>query len=244
MKPEKININPPTGAEKIEVVFRETNSVNELEVKAPLKIALIGVPGSIATFLAKRVSLLDQKECHVVVNREKLSMMLVINESDFYNSGSVTDKLEYHHKLKEFGINLGKTWEPNLLGQFFKLNRVYFEDRTENMTVVAALKDFKAKVGVSIEKMKNESGSFADNYSGAVTSNLPGSFKLNIPVFKGMPKESLEVEFFAHVNGRDVELELMSPGAVQTLEEVRDSVFDMQITSIREIAPDIPIIEQ
>lgn len=239
----KINVVFQPGVEKAELVIREVDTVNELQVVSPEKIKITGVPGTIRNFLDKRINELDQKKCHVLIDRDNNCIGLILNESDYYTKGSVTERLEFHPKLVEFGINMKKAWDPTELGQFFKMNRTYFHDRAENMAIVATLKDFKAKVDISIEKMKNENGSFADNYSGAVTSNLPGEFKLNIPVFKGSDRETLEVEIWANVTGRDVSLQLVSPGAVNFMEEERDKILDFQKERIIEVAPDVAIME-
>ena len=121
----------------------------------------------------------------MIVNKEKLSILLVINENDGYLKGNILGKLEQHPKFIEFGINSGKDWDPSQLGQFFKMNRFYFADQSENMSLVSILKNFEAKIDSTIEKQKLEEGSFKDNYSAVVTSNLPGTFKLKIPLFKG-----------------------------------------------------------
>ena len=83
------------------------------------------------------------------------------------------------------------------------------------MKLVTELKNFEATVNSKVEKQKSEKGDFKDNYSGVVMSNLPEAFTLQIPIFKGMPAETIEVEFYASVNGRDVTLQLVSPGACQ-----------------------------
>lgn len=57
-------------------------------------------------------------------------------------------------------------------------------------------------------------------------------------------KLAIEVEFYASVNGRDVTLQLVSPGACQLLEDLRDRIIDEQVTRIRELAPEMAIIEQ
>ena len=75
-------------------------------------------------------------------------------------------------------------------------------------------------------------------------SNLPEAFTLQLPIFKGMPAESIEVEFYASVNGRDVALQLVSPGACQLLEDLRDKVIGDEVEKIRELSPEIAIIEQ
>ena len=82
-----------------------------------------------------------------------------------------------------------------------------------------------------------------DNYSQVVDSNLPKSFKLNIPLFKGFAQEEIEVEIYADVDGRDVSLSLVSAGANEAIEEYKNKVIDEQLEQIRQIAPDIVIIE-
>jgi hypothetical protein len=66
---------------------------------------------------------------------------------------------------------------------------------------------------------------------------------LNIPVFKNMQPEVLEVETFAQINGREVSFVLLSPAANQIIESVRDCTIDGQLSKIADIAPNIVIIE-
>lgn len=247
MQNENLIINMATEADKAEMIIREVNYVNELEVKEPVKLCIYGTIGAPYEFLQRRISEIDQinqKRCHILVSRQGLSIDLVTNENDYYNQNKVTGKLISHPKFIEFGINSGRDFEPAELGQFFKMNRVFFADRSENMKIVSLLKSFTATVNTSIEKEKNQNGSFNDTYTGVVNSNLPGAFKLKMPLFKGRPAEEFEVEIYANVNGRTVSLQLFSPGAVQALEEIRDAIIDEQIGLIRELAPEIAIIEQ
>lgn len=91
--------------------------------------------------------------------------------------------------------------------------------------------------------MRSESGDFADSYSGVVNSNLPKSFKVNLPIFKGVQADEFEVEFYANVDGKSFTLMLVSPGAMQAIEDIRDKVIDEQLDLIKALAPDIAIIE-
>jgi hypothetical protein len=245
MEDKKVVLNLPEGT--TEVVLREGAAAKVLDPQPPVKIDLAGVIGAPAEFLAKRVSeaqQIDPKRCHVLVDREKISITLITAENDAYTTGRVVGALSIHPKFAQFGINFGKGWEPNELGQFFKMNRAFFPDKAANMKLVTDLKNFEANVATTIEKQRSEKGDFKDNYSGVVTSNLPEAFAVQIPIFKGMPAETIEVEFMASVNGRDVTLHLISPGATQLLEELRDRVIDEQIERIRELSPEIAIIEQ
>lgn len=247
METERLQVNFTEGVTKAELIVREVAKVNELEVKAPVKINLDGVIGSVAEYLSKRKSEQDQinqKRCHILVDREKISIKLIFNELDEYARGSVTGTLAMHPKFEEFGINTGKVWTPTELGLFFKMNRSFFSDKKENMNLVTDLMNFTATVNNSIERSAKESGDRTDKFVQTVNSNLPKAFSLNIPIFKGMSSENLEVETFASINGREVAFTLLSPAANQTLEEIRDKAIDDQLKVIRELCPDIAIIEQ
>jgi len=245
MENEKIQINLGAGVTKAEVILREGAAIKELEPKAPIKTSLSGVIGAPVEYLTKRVETgqFTQERSHVIVNREKITLSLVINEDDEYNRGKVDGTLEFHPKFIEFGINTGKVWTPTDLGMFFKMNRAFFPDRSVNMKLVSELMNFTATVNNTIDRSVKENGDRTDNFAQVVNSNLPASFVLKLPIFKGKDSETLEVETFAQINGREVCFILLSPGANQTLEEVRDRAINEQLDNIKLIAPKIAIIE-
>lgn len=246
METEKMQFNiVSNNGEPVELIIREGKAPDLLPNLTPIKLNLTGTIGSPVEFLTRRPLYGNEfvVGSHVLVDRKNISIKLVIRENSQEDRGEITGKLEEHPKFKEFGINQGKSWEPNELGQFFKMNKFYFADASENMKLVTDLLNFEANITSKIEKQKSEKGDFKDNYSGAVTSNLPGKFNLKVPIFKGYNSDIIEVEFYAAVYGRTVGLMLVSPGANQLLESLRDNVLDEQINAIRELAPNIVIIE-
>ncbi|MEI6752386.1 MAG: DUF2303 family protein [Paludibacter sp.] len=257
MENEKLQIVLNEG--QTELVIREGNAQNVLDVKPPVKIGIIGTIGAPVEFLARRFELslkanhgevpemhnhFDHSRCHVIVDREEVSILLVIDEHDEYKRGTIVGKLTVHPAFQNFGINTGKRWEPNTLGQFFKMNRAFFLDKAENMKLVTLLKSFEATIDTKVEKEKKDSGSTKDNKVSVVNNNLPDNFFISIPMFKGEPANQIEVEFDATVNGSEISLQLCSPAANQLFEEMRDKTIDIQIQKIREIAPNMVIIEK
>lgn len=244
MSENKLNVVVPkdyNGA-PIEVVLREGQAPVALDPKEPCPVDITGIIDSPLRWLEKRVELIDQKQANITVSRDEMKISLVDRETDYYNNG-IVGILRPSKEMNEFGINSGKKWEPVKLSQFFKMHRAFFKDKSENMTLVSTLKNFKAKVNQDIERSKEENGSKVDNYSQVVDSNLPKSFKLNIPLFKGFACEEIEVEIYADVDGRDVSLSLVSAGANEAIEEYKNKVIDEQLDAIRQVAPDIVIIE-
>lgn len=230
-----------------EYTIREGKAPELLPVLKPVPVKISGTIRSVTEFLERRKDQEDQinqKRCHIIVNRENITILLIIHENDPYLKGEVKATLETHPKFEEFGINNGKVWTPTQLGLFFKMNRAFFTDKAENMRLVTELMNFTATVSNSIERSAKENGDKTDKFAQTVDSNLPKAFTLNIPLFKGKHSEQLEVETFAQINGREVGFILLSPAANQTMEEIRDKVIDDQILMIRLLCPDIVIIEE
>lgn len=240
----RINVVVPHGYDgtPIEVVVREGKAAVAIDPKEPKRIVIDGTIDAPQRWLEKRVELINQKKSNVIVNRDNMSLLLTVDETNYYQT-KIGGILQASKEMDEFGINTNKTWEPTKLSQFFKMHRAFFKDKTENMTLVSTLKNFKGKVNQDIERSKEENGSKVDNYSQVVDSNLPKSFKLNIPLFKGFANEEIEVEIYADIDGRDVSLSLVSAGANEAIEEYKNRVIDEQIEAIKQIAPDIVIIE-
>lgn len=244
MSENKLNVVVPkdySGA-PIEIILREGKAAEQLPNREPINVEINGTIDTPLRWLEKKVELIDQKKAYISVSRDDMSIALVDKENGYY-SNNIAGGLEASKEMKAFGINADKRWEPIKLSQFFKMHRAFFKDKTENMTLVSTLKNFKAKVAQDIERSKEENGSKTDNYSQVVDSNLPKSFKLNIPLFKGFACEEIEVEIYADVDGRDVSLSLVSAGANETIEEYKNRVIDEQIEAIKVVAPDIAIIE-
>jgi len=245
MNSEKNLFVLPEGTK--EYTIREGKAPEQLPILKPVATKISGTIGAVVQFLSKRFDQPDQinqKRCCVMINREDITIVLILCENDPYLNGKVSAKLELHPKFQEFGINNGKVWTPTALGLFFKMNRAFFPDKAENMRLVSELMNFIATVNNSIEKSANEKGDRTDKFAQTVDSNLPKSFKLNIPIFKGVPAEQLEVETFASVSNREIGFILLSPAANQTMEEIRDNVIDTEIEKIKAICPDIAIIEE
>ena len=244
MSENKLNVVVPKdyNGTPIEVVLREGEAPVVLDPKEPERVVISGTIDTPFRWLEKRIELINQKVSNIIVNRDVMGIALTVDETNYYQS-DIRGELKTSKEMMEFGINTEKKWEPIKLSKFLKMHRAFFTDKSQNMMLVSTLKNFKAKVNQDIERRKEENGSKVDNYSQVVDSNLPKSFKLNIPLFKGFACEEIEVEIYADVDGRDVSLSLVSAGANEAIEEYKNKVIDEQLEQIRQIAPDIVIIE-
>lgn len=139
MENEKMQVNFAPGMTEATLRVIELHEENELPVLEPDKVELAGTIGSVHEFLLKRISekeQINQKRCYILVDREKMTLKLVTNETDSRNKATVRGELKYYPKFLEFGINTSKTWEPVQLSKFFKMNRAFFKDAQYNMELV------------------------------------------------------------------------------------------------------------
>ena len=243
-----VNIENYTGEKPVEVIIRKgeaAKAANPLPTKEPIKTKLEGTISTPFDWLEKRVDTIDQKRANIQVDREAMKITLTVNENDEYLKGTITGKVEFTEIFKKTKINDSQNgWIPDRLGQFLRLNRGIANcDRNEWMKLVSALKSFKATVQSNIEKVRDSSGSRSDVFQMVVQSELPKSFQVNIPIFRGTPKTVIEVEFDHYVVDGDCVLQLVSPGANEAVESYRDQCIDDVLDQIRKIAPDIAIME-
>lgn len=249
-----IHLNDSEAAKRLtekplKIEYRNAPARKVLDEGAPVKTEIRGTISSVSRYLDKRINLTDKENAVILVDRENVKIKLIINMDDPYRRGFVEGVLEFDPRFEAFGINnTSQAWQPVPLAMFMKMNRSFFTSKEENMKYVSTLMNYKATIEQKVERNRNEKGDITDNFQQVVNSNLPQVFHLSIPIFKGYPKESIEVETFANVDGRDVRFALLSPGANDTLEDLRDKAIDEELEEIklifeREEVFTIPVIE-
>ncbi|MDI9863996.1 hypothetical protein QM480_06655 [Flectobacillus sp. DC10W] len=226
------------GFEKETIVFRQGKAP---EMHNPKRNVYIGVIDSAQNYLAKRVNVLNQLNCVVIVNRELLSIHLITDEKNELRD-EVIGSLQLSEKFKKFGINSGDYITTHQMADLIKMNRSVFENRDEAMKLVAELQNFKAKIDKEVEQKSDNRGNTTNLRAQVVTSNIPKSFKVKLPIFKGQTSEAIEVEVY--IRDYDLCCTLVSPEANDIIESTRDSIIESQLEKIKEICPEIVIIEQ
>lgn len=250
MDAEKMQIVLGKDCPKAELVIREVKSIVEdkLPVQEPDNVDIKGTISAIANFLEKRWNVngqIDHAHTHILLDRDNLKMTLVCNETDKRYKMQVVGTIEVSRQYKQFHINdYNEAWEPIQLGNFFRINSTYFENYEVCADLVMKLKKFTADVKSHVDKHKDDNGSVTFSYAQAVDSNLPKAFVINIPIFKGSQPEKITINTDASVDGTKVLFYLISSDAAAIYETARDKVIDKELDRIKEIAPEIPIIEQ
>lgn len=220
-----------------EIIIREGDA---LPAREPVPLKIDGCIDSPLRYIRKRKDLINHPAANIRVDRDAMCINLEVGENSFYKD-TVTGRLKKSTELDAFGINSGEYISNFDMADLVKKNRSYFESKTVAMKLVSELRNFKAKVERELELSDDKRGNANVRKSQIVESNLPESFHINVPVFKGMEARRIEVE--VEINPTDLSCTLVSPEANDILTEERDSIINGQIGLIEEEAPDILIVE-
>lgn len=183
-----------------EIIFREGDALPPV---APKKIAISGDIKTVSSFLAKRKGLADKRNpglqgvvterTLVTVDKEKLTIFLQLDPENEYGT-EVTAKLAFTPELEQFFINKNKLFNREELIKLIRFNKIWFPDAEAHDKLLKAYQAFTAEVVAKIGKTSDTRGNVENAYKKTVDTNVPDSFVLNIPIFKGMDKRRFRVE--------------------------------------------------
>lgn len=212
-----------------------------LPLQEPKYVSIHGTIDAPARWVEKRKDDIVSADAHVLVDRDRMTITLNTDENSAY-SDKIVGTLTLSTEMQEFGINTGEYMSCFDMADRIKQLRTYFETQQEAMKLVTELRNFKAKIDKELELNDDKRGNQMIFKAQTVESNLPKSFKVNMPIFKGTGKRTFEVE--VEINPNDLSCTLVSPDAHDIVVQERDSQMDGVLVRIAEAAPNIVIIEQ
>ncbi len=234
---KELKVSAGIGVENIEVRTGEA-----LKLREPEKVQISGVLNAPLEWLKQRKDEFNHKQAYIKVNADKGTIVLQIDEKNFYGT-VISGSLEISPIFKSFGINSGEYKTPLEMSEFIKMNRAFFENRTAAMALVTELRNFKAKVNKDVEQEANlNKGDRRLLMAQVVESNIPETFNVCLPIFKGMPKQTFEVE--TYFNPDDFTCTLVSPQANEVEEDIKEHELKEVLSVIETECPDIVIIYQ
>lgn len=171
---------------------------------------------------------------------DRLTMKLQYRISD-RNTHVLLTSIVLNPDLTQFEINSGKRYSPFGLSDFIKMNRHLFESKSVAMELVSVLRNIKASVNKAIEANKDERGNKRALIDQVVQTNIPESFNIELPVFKGQPKMIIPIEV---VIDEDLECVLMSPDLKQIIAEQSELLIGAELDKIKELHPQLRIYQE
>lgn len=212
-----------------------------LPLQEPKYVSIHGTIDAPARWVEKRKDDIVSADAHVLVDRDRMTITLNTDENSAYMD-QIVGTLTLSTEMQEFGINTGEYMSCFDMADRIKQLRTYFETQQEAMKLVTELRSFKAKIDKELELSDDKRGNQTIMRAQTVESNLPKSFNVNMPIFKGTEKRTFEVE--VEINPNDLSCTLVSPDAHDIVVQERDSQMYGVLVRIAEAAPNIVIIEQ
>jgi hypothetical protein len=234
---EKINVTVEKGVQILEIREGKAKEINEL-----IPVTISGTIDAPFKYLEKRNGVIDFNKAHLSIDRESFKISLKIKE-DHKIHDTVTGSLKLTKDFRDFKINSGESWTHRELSQFIKMHRSCFESKDIAMKFSDQLRDLRVKVERSNQNKNDNRGNVRIEKLQAIKElNIPEIFNIQLEIFKGTGKKSLQVEIY--IDPDDYSCQLISPDASDIIQEIRDSIIDQMQKEIKIICPDLVIIEE
>lgn len=228
-----VNIYPGTPADgkSNEVIIREGQA---LELKPPTQIIVNGVLKAPAQFFEKKKDNYEPQNCHVLINKSSNTVSFVANDRDAYKD-KVTGYLLISNELDAFQINQPKKWSIAEFRTFLRTVKFFFASPEEHAALLKSLESFSMNVSKTFENINNNSGNSRFMIETEV-NKIPfkNEFILNIPLFKGYPKESFTVEIGIDPTSNEVKLFLVSSAIYELIEAKKETYIKEAIAIFEE----------
>jgi hypothetical protein len=215
--------------------------VTWLEGKAPEQqndqpVRISGTISAPRLFLEKREGEFYDKTAHALVSRTDGKIDLVINEHTVDEKYTIIGKVEIGKKFTELNINnFSEGIEPLKLVQKLRLRRSIFKSHLEHTTLLATLSNVEAKIKKEMDESKDDRANYNFNHRQTVTSNIPKSFDLRIPIIEGEDPVEIEVQVLLELDGNGrIMCYLESVDGADLIETAFETLVDTEVESFKE----------
>lgn len=224
------------------ITIRTGEAPTLLDAITPNKVHLTGTIKAPSEFYKKRKDLHNPAKCHVLYDKNKQTITLIVDEQYKESNYQVTGKIELNPDLDQFKINKGAGAAFTIKGlmEVIKFTRMFFADMEAQAAIVMSLQNFKAKIEHAIEDTTNNRGNETQSKITKLENDLMESFVLIMPVFKGGDNVKFKVEILCQVRDREVAVWLQSTELKEVMMTSIDSIMNKEL----ETFADIVCIEQ
>jgi hypothetical protein len=179
---------------------------------------------------------------HCMVSKTDGVIKLILNEQSSTDKYTITGTIKTGKKFLSLGINDDRvSYEPEELANKLKLLRAMFVSNLEHATICTTLRNLKAKINAQIESLNDRKGNVTENFKQTVSSNMPDSIKLKLPLLEGEDPIEIEVNVILETNGGSgIVCSLESVDAAELIEEQFKLRVEQEIDKIKSL---VTIIE-
>jgi hypothetical protein len=173
------------------------------------------------------------KDAIIHTDKSTLSIHLNTNPNNPMAT-EVTGTAKKSDELGIFHINTGKDFRRDELLKIVRMNRVHFADYQQHSDLLAALKAYRSSTTGSSVMESDTRGNAKLGYEKSVTSNMPETLKLTIPIIKGEAKETFNVDICLEESDGISSFRLESPELNELMVKRTDEMFTRELEHFKE----------
>jgi len=219
----KLSINPQGD----ELIIREGEA---LPLKWPDNLRINGTIDAPAIFYDGKGGNYDWTKGHVEVEKDTITLLWGHHEHD--GKLTVVGKLEHEPDLLRFSINSSRTFHQKELANMLKMNRIFFLDRDENMSIVSSLEKLRVRVTQEIENGNDFKGNKKHLFEQNVQHDIKLQFTLMLPIYKGQDYRSFIVDVNFDITDGSTVFWLESVDLKELQEKERIRILESQIKKL------------
>lgn len=217
-----------------ELIIREGRA---LEIENPKDVKIEGSITAPATFIKERHADFEKNKNHVLIDKEKGTISLTLNEDFPFNGYSISGSIRIGNKFKSLGINTDISYTPEELSKKLKLLRSIFDSKAEHASIVNSLRCIKAKLKQDIDAKDDSRGNSSVNFTQVLDSNIPEKFSLTLPLIEGEEPKKFDVNVFIEGNSyNELKCYLESIDAADMIEESFKEILEREVKILKEYA--------
>jgi len=201
---KNMNVTVPNGTS--ELIVRQGLAETITEREKYTFSGLIDAPGIFYTkrVAAKPTSYFDPSVSVVMVDLDARTIVLV-TDTTHPKSDVITGTMFAESMLEQFRFNdASRGWRPADLAACLRRNRQHFAEPEKCAQLVAELTHMKIKSNGEIEVNDDNRGNVKRLFDQKITTTIPVSFALNMPILSGGPKRRFTVDIHLDVQGGSV----------------------------------------
>lgn len=160
----------------------------------------------------------------VLVDKEKNTITLDMDPQNYYGT-TVTGQLLEAPELDIFAVNEQKSYNREQLIKLIRFNRSFFVNEGDHDRLLSAFQKFSVKTYMDYDKEDDTRGNAAMNFKKTTQSNIPLSFVLEMPIYKGQKNERFSVDICIESTGSSVAFYFESVQLSDLLKTRKDEIF-------------------
>lgn len=177
---------------------------------------------------------IDTKKTVLIFDGEQKSITASMNiGNDLYST--VQGKLSYSDVIIEFGINRDKRFSLAEFRNLVRLNGPWFNNQDAHANLLVKISDFSAKINAEFNNQKDTRGNSNVAVKKSVTSDVPFSFSLKAPVFKGDQNAIFNVDVCLEATDSGVFFWLESTDLIKLEHDIVGGIFQELRTKLSDL---------